>query len=216
VLQTPNGVDHQDSGGPSGTSSTVSLPQPTPSAPLVWLIESRTSAGTFYQVSQVTETGWRCSCPAGPWGRPCWHVRQCQAEVAQLRADLAAGIPIVDDGLPRVSTSRLCGICDVRHGCEHCPRVEWCICPDTLDEVEWAAAQKQPWGRVYHPPYRSHPQGQLAVALYRIESAIESLTEAEQQDVLAELLPIARLVRRRAEVRQSRREGSPLVGRIRA
>ena len=116
--------------------STVSLPQPTPSALLVWVLESRTTAGVFYQVFQVTETGWRCTCPAGANGRTCWHVRQCQEDVAQLRADLAAGIPIVDDGYPRRPTSRLCGICDVRHACEHCPRAEWCICPDTLDEVD--------------------------------------------------------------------------------
>jgi hypothetical protein len=59
-------------------------------------------------------------------------------------------------------------------------------------------------------------KGQIAVALYRIEGAIDSLTEAEQQDLLAELLPIAQLARSRAEVRQSRRGGSPLVGRITA
>ena len=108
--------------------STASLASPIPASPLVWVIESRTSLGTFYQVSQVTEAGWRCTCPACANGRPCWHVRQCQAKVAQLRADLAAGIPIVDDGYPRRPTSRLCGICDVRHSCEHCPRMEWCDC----------------------------------------------------------------------------------------
>ena len=108
--------------------STVSLPAPSPATPLQWTIESRTQAGTFYQVSQVTENGWSCSCPAGSWGRPCWHVRQCQAEIAELRADLAAGIPITDDGLPRVSRSHVCGICSVVHGCEHCPRLQRCIC----------------------------------------------------------------------------------------
>jgi hypothetical protein len=108
--------------------STVSLPAPTPSAPLTWTIESRTQAGTYYQVSQVTATGWSCSCPAGAFGRQCWHVRACQAEVAQLRADLAAGIPIVDDGGRQEPTPRLCGICDVRHGCDCCPRMQSCTC----------------------------------------------------------------------------------------
>ena len=116
--------------------STVSLPAPSPAAPLQWTIESRTQTGTFYQVSQLTERAWSCSCPAGSWGRPCWHVRQCQDEIRQIRADLTAGIPIVDDGLPRVGTSRVCGICDVLHSCEHCPRLVACICPDTLAEVD--------------------------------------------------------------------------------
>jgi hypothetical protein len=108
--------------------STVSLPAPSPAAPLQWTIESRTTAGVFYTVSQVNAVAWSCSCPAGAFGRQCWHVRQCQDEVAQLLADLATGIPIVDDGGRQEPTARVCGICSVRHGCEHCPRLQRCIC----------------------------------------------------------------------------------------
>ena len=99
--------------------STVFLPAPTPAAPLRWLIESRTTAGVLYQVSQITETAWSCTCPAGQNGRCCWHVRQCQDEIRQLRADLAAGVQIVDDGGRREP----CGICDQMHTC-HCSRLQ--------------------------------------------------------------------------------------------
>ena len=44
-------------------------------------------------------------------------------------------------------------------------------------------------------------QWQIAVALYRIDGAIERLTEAEQQDLFSELLLIARLARSRTELR---------------
>jgi hypothetical protein len=52
-------------------------------------------------------------------------------------------------------------------------------------------------------------KGQLTVALIRLERALEHLTDAEQADLLAELQPLARVARNRAESRQP--AGVPLV-----
>jgi hypothetical protein len=51
-----------------------------------WLVESRTTRGVGHQVDPRT---WQCSCPAGRYGRLCWHVRivqQCEAWREQTRA----------------------------------------------------------------------------------------------------------------------------------
>ena len=54
-------------------------------------------------------------------------------------------------------------------------------------------------------------KGQVAVALIRLERALDHLTEAEQADLLAELQPLTRVARGRAEARQPSRVGVPLV-----
>ena len=55
-------------------------------------------------------------------------------------------------------------------------------------------------------------KGQITVALIRLECALDHLTEAEQADLMAELQPLARVARSRAESRQCPRVGVPLVG----
>ena len=57
-------------------------------------------------------------------------------------------------------------------------------------------------------------KGQIAVALIRLERALDHLTEAEQAELLAELQPLARVTRCRAESRQSLRVGVPLVASV--
>ena len=52
--------------------------------PRRWIVQSATDPTTFYDVFQVTPTGWRCTCPAGERGIPCKHVRWVVAEKAQL------------------------------------------------------------------------------------------------------------------------------------
>jgi hypothetical protein len=57
-------------------------------------------------------------------------------------------------------------------------------------------------------------KGQLAVALIHLEHTLDHLTEAEQADLLAELMPLACVARNRAESRHSTRVGVPLVAGI--
>ena len=54
-------------------------------------------------------------------------------------------------------------------------------------------------------------KGQITVALIRLERALDHLTETEQADLLAELQPLARVARSRAESSQSSHVGVPLV-----
>ena len=79
-----------------------------------WVVLSRTTSGTYYEVFPMPRGGYRCTCPAGLFGNGCWHARAVEAEEKAQRAMLAA-----DD-------DRLCGI----HGR---PR-EWCelSCPSQM------------------------------------------------------------------------------------
>jgi hypothetical protein len=63
-------------------------------------------------------------------------------------------------------------------------------------------------------PLTLTPKGRLTVQLIKVEAAFALLSEAEQADVLAELEPIARVARTRAQVHQPSRVAVPLVAGI--
>ena len=54
-----------------------------------WVVESRTTRGTYYEVFPMPRGGFRCTCPAGQNGRGCWHATAVEAE-ARAQAELLA------------------------------------------------------------------------------------------------------------------------------
>ena len=58
------------------------------------------------------------------------------------------------------------------------------------------------------------PKGRLTVQLYRLETLLDDLTEAEQASLVEALTPIVRVARSRVDARQLTRTPPPLVGRV--
>jgi hypothetical protein len=57
-----------------------SVPQATAIRSIEYTAPSATTEGQTYRVT-CTEAGWSCTCKAGSFRRPCWHVRAAKTRL---------------------------------------------------------------------------------------------------------------------------------------